>query len=152
MTHGTVRRRAPAAVGMAAAIAAAGGLAASAAVAQSGEARDRAAELDTIEEIIVTARMREERLQEAPISISAFTGERLEARHATSITALDDFTPNLTINSSAAFSGSSQTVSVFMRGIGQTDFALNTDPGVGIYVDGVYISRSVGALLDMVDL
>jgi len=65
---------------------------------------------------------------------------------------VSNITPNLTINTSSAFSGSSQTPAVFLRGIGQTDFTLNTDPGVGIYVDGVYISRSVGALLDLVDV
>ncbi len=105
-----------------------------------------------VEEIVVTARRRSENLQDTPVAITAVSGSMLADRQATSITALNDLAPSLTINSSAAFSGSSQTVAVFMRGIGQTDFTLNTEPGVGIYVDGVYISRSVGALLDLVDI
>ncbi|MBL4800946.1 MAG: TonB-dependent receptor [Emcibacter sp.] len=105
-----------------------------------------------LEEIIVTARKREEGLQNTPISITAISSEGLEKRQIISMDQVSNITPNLTINTSSAFSGSSQTPAVFLRGIGQTDFTLNTDPGVGIYVDGVYISRSVGALLDLVDV
>jgi len=104
-----------------------------------------------LEEIVVTARKREEGLQNTPISITALTNEGLEKRNIVSIDQVSNVTPNLTINTSSAFSGSSQTPAIFLRGIGQTDFTLNTDPGVGIYVDGVYISRSVGGLLDLVD-
>ena len=103
-------------------------------------------------EIIVTARRRSEGIQETPVAITAVDGDNLAASQSTSITDLSNLAPSLTINSSSAFSGSSQTISVFMRGIGQTDFTLNTDPGVGFYVDGVYISRSVGALIDLVDI
>jgi iron complex outermembrane recepter protein len=105
-----------------------------------------------VEEIIVTARKVSENIQDTPISITAFSAEGLEARNIGGLAGLSDFTPNLTINTSAAFSGSSQTAAVFIRGIGQTDFTLNTDPGVGTYVDGVYISRSVGGLLDLGDV
>jgi len=105
-----------------------------------------------IADIVVTARRRNESIQDTPIAITALSGNALESRQATSLISMNTLAPALTINSSAAFSGSSQTVAIFMRGIGQTDFTLNTDPGVGIYVDGVYISRSVGALLDLVDV
>ncbi|MEM6581650.1 MAG: TonB-dependent receptor [Pseudomonadota bacterium] len=114
-------------------------------VAQQGESF-------AIEEITVTARRVSESLQETPVSITAFSQEGLEARQIYSLEGVADFTPALTINSSSAFSGSSQTVSVFLRGVGQTDFTMNTDPGVGIYVDDVYLSRSVGGLLDLVDV
>lgn len=114
-------------------------------------AADRESEF-SFEEITVTARKRSENIQDTPVTITAFSGEGLAARQITSLVGIADFTPALTINSSSAFSGSSQTVAVFMRGIGQTDFTLNTDPGVGIYVDDVYVSRSVGALLDLVDV
>jgi len=105
-----------------------------------------------LEELVVTARRRSENIQDTPISITAFSAEGLAARNVVSLDSIANFTPSLSINGSSAFSGSSQTVSVFMRGIGQTDFTMNTDPGVGIYVDGVYLSRSVGALLDLVDV
>ena len=55
-------------------------------------------------------------------------------------------------NASAPISGSSATASVFIRGIGQNDYTLVTEPGVGIYVDGVYIACSVGGALDLVDI
>ena len=102
--------------------------------------------------VTVTARKREERLQDAPISITAFSPDDLEKRQITNVGQIADVTPNLTINTSASFSGSSSTPAIFLRGVGQVDFTLNTDPGVGVYVDGVYISRSVGALLDLVDI
>jgi iron complex outermembrane recepter protein len=105
-----------------------------------------------IDDIVVTARKVSENIQDTPISITAFSAEGLEARNVDGLSGLSDFTPNLTINTSSAFSGSSQTAAVFIRGIGQTDFTLNTDPGVGTYVDGVYISRAVGGLLDLGDV
>jgi len=105
-----------------------------------------------IDEIFVTARKRVENIQDTPISITAFGAEALEARQIVNVGQIADFTPNLTINTSAAFSGSSSTPAIFLRGVGQVDFSLNTDPGVGLYVDGVYISRAVGGLIDLVDV
>lgn len=106
----------------------------------------------TIEEIYVTARKRSEGLQDTPISISAFSSDSIEARNITNVSQIGDITPNLTINTSASFSGSPSSAAIFLRGIGQVDFTLNTDPGVGLYVDGVYISRSIGGLIDLVDV
>lgn len=105
-----------------------------------------------LEEIVVTARRREENVQDVPISITAFTGERLESLGVEDLSDIDRLTPNLQFDSTAAVSGSSVASTVFIRGIGQTDFTLNSDPGVGIYLDGVYIARSVGALLDLIDI
>jgi len=105
-----------------------------------------------LDEIVVTARKRSENVQDTPISITVFRSEDLEARQISNVGHIADFTPNLTINTSAAFSGSSATPAIFLRGVGQVDFSLNTDPGVGLYVDGVYISRAVGGLIDLVDI
>ena len=105
-----------------------------------------------LEEIVVTARKRQESLQDAPISITAFSGEGLEQRNITALADISQITPNLVFNASAPISGSSATASVFIRGIGQNDYTLVTEPGVGIYVDGVYIARSVGGALDLVDI
>lgn len=102
--------------------------------------------------IVVTARKRAENLQDTPISITAFSGEALDDRQVNSVADLGRFTPNVTLEQGASVSGSSSSVTTFIRGIGQTDFNLTIDPGVGIYVDGVYVSRSVGALLDTLDL
>ena len=108
--------------------------------------------LYTLEEVVVTARKREESLQNAPISITAFGGQDLERRNITGLADIGQITPNLVFNSSAPISGNSSTASVFIRGIGQNDYTLVTEPGVGIYIDGVYIARSVGGALDLVDV
>ncbi len=104
-----------------------------------------------LEEVVVTARKREEGLQDAPLAVSAFSGESLDFRGVTDIDRLDQFTPNLVLNKSPTNSGVTNAA-VFIRGIGQNDFVPVIDPGVGIYVDGVYLGRSVGSVLDIVDV
>lgn len=111
-----------------------------------------AAETLEMQEIVVTARRREERLQDVPISITAFTADAIERHNMTNLSHVQNFTPNITFTAAAPVGGSTASASVFIRGIGQNDFAITTDPGVGIYLDGVYIARSVGGVLDLVDL
>jgi len=105
-----------------------------------------------IEDIVVTARRTEERLQDTPIAVTALTARALEARGLQNIAQINDFVPNLQFFSTANVSGSTSAATVFIRGIGQTDFAPTTEPGVGIYLDGVYIARSVGSVLDLADI
>ena len=105
-----------------------------------------------LEEIIVTARKREESLQDAPISITTFSGEDIRARHILNIGDVSHYTPNLQFNQVAPNSGFSNSSDISIRGIGQSDFVLVIDPGVGIFLDGAYIGRSVGGLLDTVDV
>lgn len=105
-----------------------------------------------LEEVIVTARKREENLQSTPVAISAFTEKELEYRQIESTDELGDVTPNLTFDSGSPSSGSSSAAQIFIRGIGQTDFTPVTDPGVGLYIDGVYMARSVGNVLDFLDV
>ncbi len=105
-----------------------------------------------LEEVIVTARKREENLQSTPIAISAFTEKELEYRQVDSTDKLSDITPNLTFDSGSPSSGSKSAAQIFIRGIGQTDFTPVTDPGVGLYIDGVYMARSVGNVLDFLDV
>lgn len=105
-----------------------------------------------IEEIVVTAQKREENLQDTPIAITAFSGQNLEARMISDISKLADFTPNVIFDTTAPISGVSSGAVVFIRGIGQLDFSLTTDPGVGTYIDGVYSSRSVGGVLDVSEI
>lgn len=111
---------------------------------------DRAASL--LEEIIVTARKREEGLQDAPLAVSAFTGESLDYRGATRIDDIAKFVPSLTLENNPSFGGASNSAAIYLRGVGQKEFLPTTEPGVGLYVDGVYVARSVGALLDLVDI
>ncbi|WP_165191461.1 TonB-dependent receptor [Caulobacter soli] len=105
-----------------------------------------------IEEIVVTARKREENLQDTPIAITAVSAAAIKAKGITNITEIASSTPSLTLQGSAPLSGNPSAAVVFVRGIGQIDFTINTDPGVGIYLDGVYVARSAGAVLDLVDV
>ena len=105
-----------------------------------------------LEEIVVTARKKAEGLQDTPISITAVSGERLENMGLTRITRLQDITPNLVFQNTPTLSGAGNNAAVYIRGIGQRDFIPTIDPGVGIYVDEVYLGRSAGAVFDMIDI
>jgi iron complex outermembrane receptor protein len=105
-----------------------------------------------VEEITVTARRRAESLQDTPIAISAVTGAGLQERGIDNVTQIGDFTPNVKFNSSVPVSASNATAAIFIRGIGQNDYQLSADPGVGLYLDGVYISRGVGNVLDVLNV
>jgi iron complex outermembrane receptor protein len=118
---------------------------------QNDTTRD-AADSGTIEEIVVTARKREESVQDVPISITAFSGDTLEARGITQIDRLAAITPNLVYQNNPGLSGAANSSTIFIRGVGQSDFLGSIDPGVGLYVDGVYIARSLGAVLDLLDV
>ena len=114
-------------------------------------APDAVAQL-SIDEVVVTARRVEENQQEVPVTVNTYTAENLSARGLTNITQIGDFTPGLTIDFTSPISGSSASASTFIRGVGQSDFLLTIDPGVGIYVDGVYIARSVGGVVDLLNV
>ena len=121
--------------------------------AQSGEDGQpiRGSITSLIEEVVVTARKREESLDDLPLSVTAFTGESLEARGVDQISQLANYSPNVTFQNNPSFGGASNNAAVYIRGIGAKEFTPTTDPGVGIYVDGVYIARSVGAILDLLE-
>lgn len=104
----------------------------------------------SLEEVVVTARFREENLQETPLAITAFTGETMEARNLTDVTMLDAFSPNTIIQPLGAGWGS--TAAAFIRGVGLGDNSLSFEPGVPIYIDDVYHGRPQGAILDLLDL
>ncbi|MBL4826171.1 MAG: TonB-dependent receptor [Spongiibacteraceae bacterium] len=106
----------------------------------------------TLEEVMVTARKRAESLQDTPISMAAFTSDDLNDRQIGSSDELAQVTPNLTFSSYAPSAGNNASSQIFIRGVGQTEFLPTTDPGVGLYIDEVYMARSVGATLDFVDL
>ncbi|MFM2099791.1 MAG: hypothetical protein RLZZ366_1330 [Pseudomonadota bacterium] len=105
-----------------------------------------------IQEIVVTAQKRAENVQDVPIAISAFTSQALDERAVTSVASLSNIAPNVVLDAGTPFSGSSSVISAYIRGIGANDFAFNIDPGVGIYLDGVYLARSVGANQDLPDV
>jgi iron complex outermembrane receptor protein len=105
-----------------------------------------------LEEVVVTAQKRAENVQEVPIAITALNAAALESRGVTNIAQISSFSPNIQIDRASPFAGSSSIISAYVRGIGQNDFAFNMEPGVGLYVDGVYYARTVGAAVDLLDV
>jgi iron complex outermembrane receptor protein len=110
------------------------------------------AQATSLEEVIVTAQKRAQSVQEVPIAISAFTQQDLADRGVSEVSQLQNFTPNVHLDFTSPFGGSSTVLTAYIRGIGQDDFAFNLEPGVGVYLDGVYLARTIGANTDMLDV
>jgi iron complex outermembrane receptor protein len=123
------------------------------AVAQSPPQDERQAEdAGALQSVVVTARRREERLQDTPIAVTALSAEALERQQVVSTTDLDKVAPNLQFHSYGTLTGNNSAAQVFIRGIGQTDATAAVDPGVGIYIDEVYMGRAVGGAMDFRDI
>ena len=101
------------------------------------------------ETIVVTARRRQEALKDVPIAVSSFNSAKLEATGAPDITILQQVSPNTTMQ---AARGTNSTLIAFIRGVGQQDPLWGFEPGVGLYVDDVYVARPQGAVLDIFDI
>ena len=102
-----------------------------------------------LEEVIVTARKRVESLQESAVAVSAFSAAKLAEAGASTLADLNQLVPNIEVQNG---NGTSGVANIYIRGIGQRNTEPNLDSGVGIYIDGVYLSRADGALLDVNDL
>lgn len=109
---------------------------------QTGEA--------TLEEIIVTARKREENLQMTPISLSVLSEQALSDRDATNVADLARLVPNFSFQPATA--GGSSSGQFFIRGVGQFDFINTNDPSVALYLDGAIIPRTAGAAFALPDV
>ncbi|MCH8490499.1 MAG: TonB-dependent receptor [Oceanicaulis sp.] len=99
--------------------------------------------------VTVTARRREESLQDVPVSVTAYSGADLEAIGAQDITRIAQTTPNVTLEVSR---GTNSTLTAFIRGVGQQDPVAGFEAGVGVYIDDVYLNRPQGAVLDIFDV
>ena len=95
-----------------------------------------------IESITVTATKRSQVIYEVPVAISAFSGEALGKQGISDLTDVGKFVPNLNVTGFSA--GHTSSANPFIRGIGLQDHLITTDPGVSVYVDGVYLGRQVG--------
>ena len=127
------------------------GMASLSAHAQEGTAPAATEQVDatTLDAVTVTARRRTESIQDVPVAVSAFSEDQLADLQASDVSGLQGAVPNLNIVQGR---GSSNTVNVFIRGIGQPDSLQTFDPGVGMYVDDVYYSRINGALFSLFDV
>jgi iron complex outermembrane recepter protein len=115
-------------------------------------AQNTTADSDQLVEVVVTAERRAENVQNVPIAVSAFTSDAMQSRNITSIQALGNLTPGVNLDAGAPFSGDRSVLSASIRGIGQDDFAFNLNPGVGVYVDGVFLARTIGANQNLLDV
>lgn len=101
----------------------------------------------TLEEVVVTARRREESLQDTPLAVSALSGDMLEQMGISDIEDVEALAPSLQFSQT-----NYKAPAIFIRGIGQRSGSPGLDPGVGMYLNGVYVPRSDAQLLDAVDV
>src|SRR5450631_1311807 len=107
------------------------------------------ADTGTIQEIVVTARRFAEDLQNVPIAVTALSAATIQTQDVTNLQDLNSFVPNMKI---AADRATSSTINVYIRGVGQSDPLWGFEPGVGVYIDDVYLARPRTALLDVIDV
>ena len=102
-----------------------------------------------LEEVVVTAQRRETLLQETPIAVTAFNAEQIADLGIYNVTDLNGFVPNTNVQKQPS---SNSNMSIYIRGVGSGETSLMTDPKTSFYLDGVYMSKTVGAIFDIVDL
>jgi iron complex outermembrane receptor protein len=119
-----------------------------AATAQAAQS-DTLAKAEQLEEIVVTAERREADLQQTTVSMLALSAEKLALRNVMTLQDLSFVSPQLQIQ---PHPNSSNTLSLYLRGVGNSDEQVLQDPSVGVYVNGVYLPRNQGLNLDLLDL
>lgn len=113
------------------------------------EAQTPQQEKKGLERIEVTARKTVESLQEVPIAVTSLGAVELGEKGISVLTEIQQFSPNTTLQNSR---GTNSTLTAFIRGVGQQDPLWGYEPGVGIYIDDVYVARPQGAVLDLLDV
>ncbi len=103
-------------------------------------------ELPVLEEIIVTARKRQESIQDSPVAVSAFSAEALQEAGITNTRDLQSTVPGLMFSEQGT-----KNPSIYIRGVGQRESVASLDPGVGVYINGIYIPRTDSQMLDTLD-
>ncbi|MDO8652670.1 MAG: TonB-dependent receptor [Undibacterium sp.] len=99
--------------------------------------------------VMVTARRREESLQDVPVSVTAYSADQLSKTGIPDITGLAQTLPNTTLKASRA---TNSTLTAFIRGVGQQDPLAGFESGVGIYMDDIFLARPQGAVADIYDV
>ena len=100
-----------------------------------------------IEEVVVTARKREESIMDTPLSVSALSTSDLARFQVDDLGDIQNIVPNLSLNM-----GDAANAVIYIRGVGQRDSLSFADPGVGVYLDDVYMGRAQGSFLDVIDV
>jgi len=120
------------------------------AVAQDDEADEPSTTSSILmEEVTVTARKREEPLQQVPVSISAYSGDQIEALKVRDLKGLSVAMPNVAMDDI----GTTRGVANFsIRGLGINSSIPGIDPTVGVFIDGVYLGLNGGTIIDMFDI
>jgi iron complex outermembrane receptor protein len=119
------------------------------ATAQDQKSSAQAANSGGLEEIVVTAQKREQRLQSVPISITALNAEALKANRVETVADLNAVAPNLTVRLGA---GGNQSPNYTLRGILGASSAAGQDKGVSPYLDGVYLQAQSGSVFELADI
>lgn len=117
------------------------------AVAQEADSAD--ADTRRLGAITVTAQRVEENLQDVPVAVTALDAAMLEDKQVGDLLDLQSVVPNINM---ATNTGTANAARIFLRGVGEDESRGAVDQAVGVYVDGVYVGRSVGSLFDVVDL
>jgi iron complex outermembrane receptor protein len=102
------------------------------------------------EEILVTAQFRRQNPQKTPLSLTAVSGAKMEARNQDNVADVASQIPNTRLSQAPGTYGPS--LQAHIRGVGQHDYIFALEPGVGLYVDDVYYATLTGSVLDLLDL
>lgn len=102
-----------------------------------------------VSKVVVSARRREETLQDVPVSVTAYSADQIAKNGVSDITGLALSLPSTTLSASR---GTNSTLTSFMRGVGQQDPLAGFESGVGIYLDDIYLARPQGSVAEIYDV
>ena len=102
-----------------------------------------------LEEIVVTARKRQESIQDVPVAVSAISPGQLERGSITSSLDLGKMVPNVELHETAI---GSESLSASIRGLSYDDIEKSIEPTVGVAIDGVFLASNSGGVFDLFDV
>lgn len=102
-----------------------------------------------LEEVIVTARKKDESMQDVPVAVAAFSSGQIEAMKVRDLTNLSVGMPNVSLDDTGTVKG---TANFMIRGLGINSSIPSIDPTVGMFIDGVFLGTTYGVIMDTFDL
>src|SRR5262249_32103659 len=103
-----------------------------------------------LEEVTVTARFREENLQQTPLAITALSANEISEMGFTDLSQVGRAIPNTYFRQQSAAYG--RSTAMYIRGVGQNDFQFSQEPRTSMYIDDVYFATVFGSMFDLLDL